>query len=164
MGRDEGGEIGVGKGANLHDRPVLCPWVLCEAKDGPDYDILLQDIIVSGSRICDAFSLDCRLQRISSTSVELIVPVLCHPHVALRKEGSLRLRSLWVGQQELGDGRQDLISHGMSAHGIDLVEILHLENPVRHGVGEEAAGCGDGRVDDLVVVAVRVRSCVNPRR
>lgn len=149
---------------NSHHRPVLHPWIMCQAKDVPNDNVLLQYVIVPGCRIMDTVLFKRRLQSISATSVQLIVFVLGDPHMMLSEQGTLGLDAIRIRQQLLRWRWHNLISHWLSTDRILFIQILDLETSIILRCGIQSYGCGDWSIPDFVEVTVGVGTSIYSQR
>lgn len=146
---------------NLHDRPILHSGVVCQGKHRPKHDIFILNVVASVHGILHATELFRGLVGVLASSVQLLILVLCDPHVMLSKVGTFGLDRPLVGQQQLCRRRDDLVRHRLATDRVDLRRVGNLEDAVCEWVSVGPGRLSDWRLDNLVQVAVRVRLCVH---
>lgn len=135
-----------------------------QAKDAPDHNVLVEDVVVAVRGVADAADLPLALERVATAGEELVVLVSCDPEVVLCEKGSLGLAAVGVCEEQLGCRRDDLVPDGSLGDGVDLVQILNLEDTVVKWCGIQTGRCGDWRVAHLVQVALGVGALVKAKR
>lgn len=132
-----------------------------QAEYAPHDDVLIENVVVAVSRIRHAVNLILAHQCIAATGVQFVIPEFGDPQVVLSEKSTLRLNAIRVGEEQLSGRRCNLVRDGLAADGVELVGVLDLEHPVvlRHGI--KAHRCCDGRLSDLIVVAIGIRSLVH---
>ena len=146
---------------HLHHGPVLDTRVVGQAKYAPEHDVFVQNVVIPSRSIGDSANLLAALQGIPPAGIQLVVFVLCHPQVMLRKLCTLRLNALPVSQKQLCCWWSDLVADWSARDSVELPSILDLEDAVVVDIGVEMGGGGYWRLPHLVIVALRIRTLVH---
>ncbi|RDL38691.1 uncharacterized protein BP5553_03031 [Venustampulla echinocandica] len=142
-----------------HDREVLRPRVVREAKRVPEHHIGIADVVVAGGPHLDPAAL-AALVRVVAGGIQLAVAILGDPHGMLGVARAAGVEAVLGHDDRLARHGLDLVGDVMAAHAVDHAVVADLEHARHMGVGLPVAGPVDNRRARDVAAAVRVAHAV----